>query len=160
MLLLLPRTYIRWLAAVTLHHIRADHTDHIWAPSGVFPLRHRLLKLYEHIVIVTEWDTRAGQLLLPLSRPSMLSTIRMASRVTALLNLRLSSTEFHRFTPQDIENLARKRFLDEAAFAEATKEVLQDLPGEPLPGLLINSILKTFNPSALRAQGKTRQHVA
>lgn len=84
----------------------------------------------------------------------------MASRVTALLKSRLSATEFQRFTPQDIENLVGKRFLDEAAFAEATKEVLQDLPGDPLPGLLINSILKAFNPSALQAQGKTRQCAA
>ena len=95
-----------------------------------------------------------------LLRGSTSSSVSMASRVTALLKSRLSPTEFQRFTPHDIENLIGKRFLDEAAFAEATKEVLQDLPGEPLPGLLINSILKAFNPLALRAQGKTRQHVA
>ena len=90
----------------------------------------------------------------------MSSGVSMASRVAALLKSRLSATAFQRFTPQDIESLVGKRFLDEAAFAEATKEVLQDLPGEPLPGLLINSILKAFNPSALRAQGKTSQRIA
>ncbi|MCJ1368719.1 hypothetical protein MMC16_007864, partial [Acarospora aff. strigata] len=78
----------------------------------------------------------------------------MASRalekaVQEMLGSRLPSEEFRRFAAEDFENLVRKRFTDVAAFQEATKDMLQAPPGEALPALLIKSLLKEFNPSAL-----------
>lgn len=69
--------------------------------------------------------------------------------VQEMLRSRLAPTDFKRFQAKDIENLVLKRFVDKAALEQATKEMLQDPPGDPLPGLLIKSLLEAFNPSAL-----------
>lgn len=78
----------------------------------------------------------------------------MASRasvkaVQETLRSRLPPSEFSRFAAQDFENLVRKRFTDVAALEEATKDMLQEPPGEALPALLIKSLLQEFNPSAV-----------
>lgn len=61
-------------------------------------------------------------------------------------------TNFSRFETQNIEKHVLKRFTGVKAFEAATKNKLQELPGEPVPALLTKSMLQEFNPPALHAQ--------
>ena len=61
-----------------------------------------------------------------------------------LLQSELQNREFQRFKAEDLQLLVRKGFVDRTALEDARKEHYQDLPGEALKPLLIDSLLSTF----------------
>ena len=73
--------------------------------------------------------------------------------VQEMLKSRLAPADFKRFQAKDIESLQEacpKTFCRHSSFGAGYQgDASRPPPGDPLPGLLIKSLLETFNPSAL-----------
>ena len=74
---------------------------------------------------------------------------RVAS-LQKLLQSKLTAAEAEDFEAGDLELLVEKGFYMEWQLQQATKDKLQKLPGKAVKILLIDALLRAFNPAALQ----------